>query len=212
MTRHSTRPADAEVRSLPEVASLRDDLRVRRQGIVDAAQRLMCEQDYEDIAVKDVAIEAGVALGTLYRYFNSKDHLFASALVSWSHGFGDHLERSASGPTVDQVRAIYRRAVRAFERQPRVYGVMVQVMSSRDPYAAEVFREFSRRQTAAFGSALNTSGLPDRRREDVIAVMGAVLNENLGRWQRGLQPLAAVYRAIDRAAGLILDAGQGPGD
>ncbi len=36
--------------------------------------------------------------------------------------------------------------------------------------------------------------------------MGAVLNENLGRWQRGLQPLAAVYRAIDRAAGLIFDA------
>ena len=61
----------------------------------------------------------------------------------------------------------------------------------------------------AFGSALNSSGLSDPRREDVIVVMGAVLNENLGRWQRGLQPLAAVYRAIDRAAGLILDGGPG---
>ncbi len=133
------------------MASLRDDLRLRRQGIVDAAERLMFEQDYEDIAVKDVATDAGVALGTLYRYFNSKDHLFACALLSWSQGFGDHLERTASGPTVDQVRAIYRRAVRAFERQPRVYGVLIQVMSSRDPYAAEVFREFSQRQTEAFG-------------------------------------------------------------
>ena len=172
---------------------------------MDAAERLMFEQDYEDIAVKDVATAAGVALGTLYRYFNSKDHLFACALLSWSQGFGDHLERSTSGPTVDQVRAIYRRAVRAFERKPRVYGVLIQVMSSRDPYAIEVFREFSQRQTDAFGSALDTSGLDDRRREDIVAVMGAVLNENLGRWQRGLQPLAAVYRAIDSAAGLIFD-------
>ncbi len=205
MTRHSTRPADAEPRILPDEASLRGDQRARRQGIVEAARRLMGEQDYEDIAVKDVADEAGVALGTLYRYFNSKEHLFACALLSWSQGFGDRLERSASGSTVDQVRAIYRRAVRAFERQPRVYGVMIQVMGSRDAYATEVFRQFSRRQTAAFGAALDTSGLPEARREDVTAVMGAVLNENLSRWQRGQQPLAAVYRAIDRAAGLIFD-------
>jgi TetR/AcrR family transcriptional regulator, cholesterol catabolism regulator len=206
LSRHSTRPTDAEPRRLPEVASLRDDRRQRRQGIVEAAERLMFEQDYEDIAVKDVATDAGVALGTLYRYFNSKDHLFACALLSWSRGFGDHLERSTPGPTVDQVRTIYRRAVRAFERTPRVYGVLIQVMSSRDPYAAEVFGEFSQRQTEAFGSALDTSGLDDRRREDIVAVMGAVLNENLGRWQRGLQPLPAVYRAIDRATGLIFDA------
>ena len=37
----------------------------------------------------------------------------------------------------------------------------------------------------------------------MTAVMSAVLDENLGSWQLGLQPLTAVYSAIDRAAELI---------
>jgi hypothetical protein len=34
--------------------------------------------------------------------------------------------------------------------------------------------------------------------------MSAVLDENLRSWQMGLQPLSAVYTAIERAAELIL--------
>jgi AcrR family transcriptional regulator len=204
MVKHSTRPADAELRTLPEVATLRSDLRERRQRIIDAAERLMFDVDYEKIQVKDVADEAGVALGTLYRYFNSKDHLFACAVLSWSDSFGDHLELSASGPTVERVKAIYRRAARAFEKQPRVYGVMVHVQTSSDEHATQIFHDFSRRQLDAFGLALTTSRLSEPKRRDVIAVMGAVLNENLRTWQQGRQPMSNVYAAIDRAAELIL--------
>ena len=54
-----------------------------------------------------------VALGTLYRYFVSKDHLFAEALVAWAAGFGDDLGAPSDGRTVEKVKALYRRAVRA---------------------------------------------------------------------------------------------------
>ena len=111
----------------------------RRDRIVDAGLTLLGERDYDKIQVKDVAEKAGVALGTLYRYFNSKDHLFAWALRSWSAGFGDRLELSAAGPTVERVKAVYRLAARAFEKQPRVYAVMVQVQTSMDPLAVAVF-------------------------------------------------------------------------
>jgi AcrR family transcriptional regulator len=203
MPKHSTRTGDAESRSLPDVGSLRTDQRERRQRIVDAAAQLMVQVDYEKIQVKDVADQADVALGTLYRYFNSKDHLFACALQSWSQRFGDHLDLSPTGPTLDRVKAIYRRAARAFEKQPRVYGVMMQVQSSTDSHAVDVFRDFARQQSTAFGIALETSRLPEIKRLDVIAVMSAVLDENLRSWQMGLQPLASVYTAIDRAAELI---------
>ena len=159
MAKHSTRTTDAEVRSLPEAATLRTDQRERRQRIVDAAERMMFVTDYEKIQVKDVADEAEVALGTLYRYFNSKDHLFACALQSWSARFGDHLELSTTGPTEDRVKAIYRRAARAFERQPRVYGVMMQIQSSKDAHAVQAWRDFARNQSDAFGLALETSRL-----------------------------------------------------
>jgi AcrR family transcriptional regulator len=203
MAKHSTRTTDAEVRSLPEAETLRTDQRARRQRIIDAAERMMFVTDYEKIQVKDVADEAEVALGTLYRYFNSKDHLFACALQSWSASFGEHLELAPTGPTEDRVKAIYRRAARAFERQPRVYGVMIQIQGSKDAHAVQAWRDFARNQSDAFGLALETSRLSLQKQADVTAVMSAVLDENLRSWQIGLQPVTAVYTAIDRAAELI---------
>jgi AcrR family transcriptional regulator len=205
MPKHPTQPTAAALRVLPDVGELRTDQRERRQRIVDAAEALMVETDYDKIQVKDVADRADVALGTLYRNFNSKDHLFACALQSWSMGFGDRLALSPTGPTVERVGAVYRRAVRAFEKQPRVYNVTMQVLSSTDPHATDMFGTFARQQSEAFAVALETSTLTEDDRRDLIAVMSAVLDANLRSWQLGHQPIAAVYDAVDRAAHLILD-------
>jgi AcrR family transcriptional regulator len=191
-------------RSVPDVATLRDDQRRRRQRIVEAAAALMVEVDYDRIQVKDVADAAGVALGTLYRYFNSKDHLFAWALRSWAGGFDERLARRPSGSTLERVKAVYRLAARAFERQPRVYDVLMQIQSSTDAQAVSVFRDFATNQVEVFGRALERSAMPDDRRADVVAVMDAVLDENLRAWRLGLRSISSVYRSIDRAAELLL--------
>ena len=55
-----------------------------RSGIGRAiAVRLAEQGGFEAVRLRDVASHAGVALGTLYRYFGSKDHLMASALLAW---------------------------------------------------------------------------------------------------------------------------------
>jgi len=204
MRTHSTRARGAPERHFPAAATLRADQQERRARIIAAAQDLMFDIDYDKIQMKDVAERSGVSLGTLYRYFNSKEHLFACVLLSWSASFGDRLDLSAEGPALDRVKTVYRRAARAFERQPRVYAVLIQVQSSSDAHARDAFREFSRRQSGAFAAALSTSRLPEARRRDVVAVMNAVLDESLRSWQLGLQPVDAVATAIDRAAELIL--------
>ena len=45
--------------------------------------------------VSEVARESGVALGTLYRYFASKDHLFAAVFVEWQGALKVKLEKGA---------------------------------------------------------------------------------------------------------------------
>jgi len=202
MAKHSTRPSAAPPRAAPDVASMRRDQRERRDRIVQAAMRLMVEVDYGKLQVRDVAEEAGVALGTLYRYFTSKDHLFACALNEWSSGFGGRLDRASGAPTVDRVKEVYRRAVRAFEREPRVFDVLLQLQASRDADTMAVFAEFSRRQTEAFGAALADIPSPDR--DDIVAVMSAVLTEGLRGRQTGLQSVRDVYARLDRTAELIL--------
>lgn len=48
----------------------------RRKGILALADRLCREQGYEEIRMTDLAREAGLAKGTLYLYFPSKESLF----------------------------------------------------------------------------------------------------------------------------------------
>src|SRR5665213_4127874 len=55
----------------------------RHQRVIDAAMSLGLEGGYEAVQMRDVAARADVAMGTVYRYFVSKDHLLAAALVSW---------------------------------------------------------------------------------------------------------------------------------
>lgn len=202
MAKHSTRPSAAPPRAAPDVASMRRDQRERRDRIVQAAMRLMVEVDYGKLQVRDVAEEAGVALGTLYRYFTSKEHLLACALLEWSSGFGGRLDRASGAPTVDRVKEVYRRAVRAFEREPRVFDVLLQLQASRDADTMAVFAEFSRQQTEAFGAALADIPSPDR--DDIVAVMSAVLTEGLRGRQTGLHSVRDVYARLDRTAELIL--------
>ena len=55
--------------------------RERRQRILDATLALASRGGYEAVQMRAVADRAGVALGTLYRYFPSKIHLLVSGLA-----------------------------------------------------------------------------------------------------------------------------------
>jgi AcrR family transcriptional regulator len=64
----------------------------RRERILDAASRCFARLSYDGASMDDVAQEAGVGKPTLYRYFRSKDDLFAAvfsdALDGVEHGSG----------------------------------------------------------------------------------------------------------------------------
>jgi TetR/AcrR family transcriptional regulator, cholesterol catabolism regulator len=202
MPRHSTRPRAAPPRATPAVQDLPAGQRERRERIVDAAVEMMIEVDYDHIQVKDVAERAGVALGTLYRYFSSKDHLMTCALLEWSSSFAERVEQAGVSTSVQRVKAVYGRAARAFEHEPRVFDALIQLQAGRDPQAAALFSEFGDRQTAAFGAALDD--LPADTRNDIVHIMSAVLAESLRGCQRGTCTRADVHRRIDRAAELLI--------
>ena len=188
--------------SPPAPEALDVQQRARRGRIVATALELMLEREHESIQMKDVAAAAGVALGTVYRYFSSKDHLFAEALLSWSQRFPSGPEVAIDGPSVERLKTAYRRAARAFERHPPVDGHLLAIQATTDHAAAEVFDRFASNQSDAFRSFLPR--VPSPRREQIIDVMSAVLDTNLRDWSRGRRPIAVVYEALDVAAELLL--------
>ena len=54
-------------------------LEERRQEILDAAGRVFVDKGYDAATINDIAAEAGVAAGSIYRYFESKSDLIAEA-------------------------------------------------------------------------------------------------------------------------------------
>ena len=78
---------DTEVQSPEAVRPLRADARRNRQAVIDAASKLFADSGL-DAQMPDVARAANVGVGTVYRHFQTKDHLIA-AIAS------QHFERIA---------------------------------------------------------------------------------------------------------------------
>src|SRR4051812_42735644 len=104
--------------NVPQVATMTRSQVARRTRVIEAALELAAEGGYDAVQMRDVAATASVALGTIYRYFSSKDHLLAAALVEWS---GDLQKRLAVRPPkgetpAERVVDVVRRAHRSMER------------------------------------------------------------------------------------------------
>lgn len=69
---------DPESRSAPEAPHASE----RRQGILDAARRLFDRLGYAATTMEAVAVEAGVAKGSIYNYFGSKRDLFREVFTT----------------------------------------------------------------------------------------------------------------------------------
>ena len=110
-------PRIAEARAAAEPVSELQKQRHRR--ILRAAARLGALHGLERVQVHDVAAEAGVAIGTLYRYFPSKTHLFIGVL-RWQV---DRLDQRGAGLAdgrrpVDAVADLLLEAGRELVAQP----------------------------------------------------------------------------------------------
>ena len=172
------------------------------------ALELLEERQYDRIQIRDVAEAAEVALGTLYRYFPSKEQLFAHALLTWSEGFEATVRRGQAKARADsdaeRLRLALRRAVGAFERHPNFFRLITVLEVVGDPDVAGPFREYSQRVTVVLADTL-----VDVRPDDVsvISLLAlALLSTLLRGWALGRVAIADVYRQIDRAVDLLFTA------
>ena len=80
----SAAPATQPAQSPPlPVEAMTSRQLVRRAQLIEAVIDLVREVGPGVIQMRDVAERSGIALGTVYRYFSSKEHLLAVALCDW---------------------------------------------------------------------------------------------------------------------------------
>jgi len=177
----------------------------RRDRIIDAGLTLLGERDFDKIQVKDVAEEAAVALGTLYHYFSSKEHLFAEVLVRWAGTLRTNISRNPlRGPTdAQRLTQVINRSVRAFQRQPSLARLVATLETSSDPFAAEILERLAQTTNDIYVEAMQDVDRETAQR--VVTVVDAVLASRLRSWLAGRITIATVSDDLADAIGLLLD-------
>ncbi len=120
------------------------DRRRRVADLTEAGEQLFFEKGYHNTTMEDIARRADYAVGTLYRYFPSKESLFEELL------YGKMLDYSQQWETVfedvSDPPAVIRRAVRMklefFEKERRFFRLFVEEINPMEAGAhTSVFSE-----------------------------------------------------------------------
>jgi AcrR family transcriptional regulator len=177
---------------------------VRKQRLLDAAVALAAEGGYDAVQMRDVAARAGVALGTLYRHYTSKDQLLLAALARDTTALRERLvQRPARGDTpAARVSDVLRRASRALERDPALTKAMLSAMSSTDEETVEAKYQVDLTLRAIVADAVDGETVPDL--DDIVRVLGSVWFAELSYWCGGLSEKSSMGDNLARAATLLL--------
>ena len=129
----------------------------RARRIVDTAIDLAEKGGFEAVRLRDVAAEADVALGTLYRYFRSKEDMLIAALNSEVEALESRIQaRPMSGHTpLERVDAFFRAATKGLMRRPRLARAILRAAASGDHELAEKVAAFHSRMSAMILAAMH---------------------------------------------------------
>jgi AcrR family transcriptional regulator len=156
-----------------------------------------------------VAEEAGVALGTLYHYFSSKEHLFAEVLVKWAGTLRISIARhplAGDTPHRRLTEALHR-SVRAFQRQPQLARLVAALELSSDPFATEILARLDQTTTAVYLELL--SDVEPSRARIIVRSADAVFDSMLRAWSAGRLPIVDLYDYVADAVAVLF--GEEPG-
>ena len=183
--------------------------RERRDRMLQAAMKLASEGGYEAVQMREVADDAGVALGTLYRYFPSKVHLLVAALASQFEQAEAITERRAIvGDTAhDRVMRILGGTTVALQKQPQLTEAMVRAFMFADASVLGEIEQVGSRLTRMIARAI--AGTPDHgeatdEEAAIIRVIADVWMSALVSWANGRSGAAEVEKSIDVAVRLLL--------
>jgi AcrR family transcriptional regulator len=114
--------------------------RETRDKLLVAAEKEFGERGFHEAAISGITQSAGVALGTFYVYFDSKEEIFRALVAHMGHLTRAWIsERVAEAP--DRLTA-ERRGIAAFIEFVRRHGNLYQIISEAQFVAEDAYREY----------------------------------------------------------------------
>ena len=170
--------------------------------VLEAAAVEFGERGYHEAAITGITQRAGVALGTFYTYFQSKEEVFRALVRDMSQATRQHVAEAVRGaPDRLTAERLGLEAFIAFVRQRRE---LYRIIEEAQFVAADAYREhyltfaegYSRNLAAARSRGEIADG-PDEPRAWALIGMSVFLGMRYGIWDEDLSPAEVADAAIN---------------
>jgi len=177
----------------------------RRSSVIAAALDLAAEGGYEGVQMRDVASRADVALGTVYHYFTSKDHLLAASMIELMKG----LEKSAvkvpaTGATnLERVLDLLHRITGAMADNQNISSALIGGLVAEGDDVAECQEQMHATFEVVLATAFQGDIAADDRRRITRALEHVWFSALIG-WKNGWMPFEQAVAELEDAATMLI--------
>jgi len=189
------------------------EMEERARRIIETAVELAEEGGFEAVRLRDVAAHAGVALGTLYRRFRSKEDLLVAALELDTRALYERVrQRPPKGAdATERIVNYFAISTRGMLRRPNLSRAMLKAAASGEPALATKVGDFHTMVQRMVIGALR--GVPVPPEEDSLTEREELLGDVLQRiwfslmvgWAGGLHTQATIQEKMRASVELVLE-------
>jgi len=170
--------------------------------LLEAAAQEFGQRGFHDAAITGITQRAGVALGTFYTYFESKEELFRALVRDMSQATRAHVAEAVRGAP-DRLAA-ERTGLAAFIAFTRKHPELYRIIEEAQFVAEDVYREhyltfvdgYREGLAAATAKGQIVEG-PDELRAWALIGMSVFLGMRYGIWNEDMTPAQVADGAID---------------
>ncbi len=188
----------------------------RRDRILDVAVELAEAGGFDNVRQRDVAAQAGVALGTLYKTFRSKEDILCAALEREAAALELRMEaHPAKGDLpAERLRSFFQTVTRGLCRKPNFTRAVLRAMASGEPEVAGNVAAYQGRVNGLIVAVLRGVGrlsldelaaAPPNELESTVAdMLQQIWFASLVGWSAGIISQIDMVERVDRAGRVLL--------
>jgi AcrR family transcriptional regulator len=169
--------------------------------LLEAAAGEFGDRGFHEAAITGITSRAGVALGTFYTYFESKEELFRALVRDMSHAVRAHVAEAVQGaPGRLAAERLGLAAYIAFVRKhPELYRIIEEAQFVAQDAYREHYLTFAQGYTRGLAAARDRGEItdgPDEPRAWALIGMSVFLGMRYGLWEEDLTPDAVADAAV----------------
>jgi AcrR family transcriptional regulator len=165
---------------------------MHRQLILETAVELFSERGYENVSMQEIAHEAEFAVGTLYKFFENKEALYRSVLISKAEEVHQAMDTilTEPGDPVEILRRFIeflaavmeenRKIVRLYFSETR--GIKFQARKEFENEMKEMDERTQRKLATVMQRAIDEGHLRERNPDYLAVAFGGMIDGFFIRW------------------------------